>query len=133
MNETKIQSVMLIDDEEIDRKSYERILKKSGIVGDVMSYGYADEALEYLANQAELPVDAILLDINMPRMDGFEFLDAATHRLGEDFAKVIVVMLTTSINPKDQARAENNPLVKDFLNKPLTVDDVFKVAEHVTV
>ncbi len=64
----------------------------------------------------------------MPRMNGFEFLDAAVSELGEGFAKVVVAMLTTSLNPKDQKRAFEFDVVKDIINKPLTIENVQKVA-----
>lgn len=124
----KIGTVMLVDDEEIEQKTYQRVLNRSGIVGDVLVFTYATDALEYLMANPEQTIDVIFLDINMPRMNGFEFLEAATKELGEAFARMVIVMLTTSIDPKDRQRAEENPLVRDFLDKPLTVDHVQKVA-----
>jgi CheY-like chemotaxis protein len=124
----KINTVMLVDDEEIDQKTYQRVLKRSGIVGEILVFTYATDALEYLKSNPEQTVDVIFLDINMPRMNGFEFLEAATAELGEAFARMVIVMLTTSIDPKDRKRAEDNPLVRDFLDKPLTVEQVESVA-----
>ena len=123
-----IERVMLIDDEEIDQRMYERVLKKSGLVNHILTFDYADEALEFLLNNRELEVDVIFLDINMPRMTGFEFLDAAAERMGSGFAKIVVAMLTTSLDPQDEQRAAENDLVRKFINKPLTVDDVRDVA-----
>lgn len=124
----KIKTVMLVDDEEIDQKTYQRVLNRSGIVGDILVFTYATDALEYLKSNPEKTVDVIFLDINMPRMNGFEFLEAATEELGEAFARMVIVMLTTSIDPRDRKRAEDNPLVRDFLDKPLTIAHVEGVA-----
>lgn len=127
----KIHRTLLIDDAEIDQKMYQRILKRSGLTEEVIAFTYADEALEFLRSETAGTVDLILLDINMPRMDGFEFLDAATRELGEAFAHVVIVMLTTSLEPRDRARAADFEVVRDFINKPLTVDHVQRAAELV--
>ena len=124
----RINTVMLVDDEEIDQKTYQRVLKRSGMVEEILIFTYATDALEYLKSNPEQTVDVIFLDINMPRMNGFEFLEAATKELGEAFARMVIVMLTTSIDPKDRKRAEDNPLVRDFLDKPLTIGHVEHVA-----
>lgn len=127
--EHEIGMAMLIDDEEIDRRSYQRVLNRSGLVRDTLMFTYAFEALEYLRENPDVKIDVIFLDINMPRMDGFEFLEIATRELGRTFAKMVVVMLTTSIDPIDQKRAEDNPLVRGFFDKPLTVPHIEMVAK----
>ena len=76
-------------------------------------------------------VDLILLDINMPMMNGFEFLDAAQYYLGEKHPTPVVMMLTTSLSPKDRDLADQNPHVRGFMNKPLTDALVPKLVELV--
>lgn len=125
----KIQRAVLIDDEEIDQKSYLRVLKRSGIVAETRVFTYADTALAYLKAHPQERPDVIFLDINMPRMNGFEFIEAATSELGTDFAGMVVVMLTTSIDPTDRDRAQKSCVVKEFLNKPLTVEQMHYVAK----
>lgn len=112
-------TVMIIDDEDIDQKQYKRLLLRSGRVSDIIQFSYADAALEWIKQQTDLHVDVVLLDINMPRMNGFEFLEALA---AEDlhFKPRILLMLTTSLAPKDRVRAMAHPLVRGFLNKPLT-------------
>ena len=112
-------TVMVIDDEEIDQKQYARLLSRSGRVSEIIQFHYADEALRWIQSQDKTSVDVVFLDINMPRMNGFEFLDALAL---EDvrFQARIILMLTTSLAPKDRDRALAHPLVSGFLNKPLT-------------
>lgn len=123
-----LNTVMVIDDEEIDQMLYKHILNRSGIVQNVISFLSAEEALEYLIRNKDDKIDAIFLDINMPCMTGFQFLEAATEELGTKFVAMVVVMLTTSLNPKDRAKADDFEVVKDYINKPLTNDDIHRVA-----
>ncbi len=124
-----IKVALLIDDEEIDQRQYQRVIKKSGLVERVVVFTYADDALEYILSNPQVEVDVIFLDINMPRMNGLQFLEAASRQLGPGFAKIVVAMLTTSLNPSDQERALEFDAVKEFIHKPLTVEHVQKVAE----
>lgn len=124
-----IKLAILIDDNEIDQRFYNRVLERSGLVEQVLTFTFADEALEHLAASKGLEVDVIFLDINMPRMDGFEFLEAATDQFGNQFAKIVVAMLTTSLNPADRERAESFEVVKDFIYKPLTVEHVQNIVK----
>ena len=127
-DQNKIGCAMIVDDEPFDQMMYERILKRSGLVNQVIGFQYAEDALAHLAQEERPKIDVIFLDINMPRMNGFEFLEAAARDIGADFVKVCVVMLTTSIAPEDRARADSFDAVRDFISKPLSVDDVAHVA-----
>lgn len=115
--------VFVIDDEKFDRMACRRALVKSGIVGDMRLFGGAEEAIAHLET-AETRPDVIFLDINMPRMTGFDFLEAADGLLRRAGRTPRVAMLTTSINPVDRERAENFDLIRHFLEKPLTVEKV---------
>ena len=123
-----IKTAMLIDDEPVDHMMYRRIVNRSGLVGDVISFKGADEALEYLRTPDCPEIDVIFLDINMPRMNGFEFLEAATEEMGANFTKMIVVMLTTSLLKADRERASQYKVVRKYITKPLTVDHISHVA-----
>lgn len=128
----EIKLAVLVDDEKIDQMIYRRVMERSGIVRDVRIFSRAMDALEFLKQDDRPEVDVVFLDINMPRMNGFEFLDAATREFGPDFAKLVVVMLTTSINPHDHDRATSSPVVRKFIYKPLTEEHVHEVAQLVS-
>lgn len=128
----KINTLMIIDDNELDHFLYKRIINRSKRVDNVISFTYADEALEFLKRKDREHIDVIFLDINMPRMNGFEFLAAATEQLGDSFANAVIVMLTTSMATQDQERANEFDIVKAYVNKPLTEADVDLIAEEFT-
>lgn len=125
-----IRNLMVVDDNKVDQMIYRRIIKRSGLVGQVLQFLSAEEALAHLRQKDRAVVDAILLDINMPRMDGFEFLAAATEELGDSFTRMLVVMLTTSLDPRDAARASQFSVVKQYLNKPLVQKHLEQIADY---
>ncbi|WP_157044668.1 response regulator [Roseobacter sp. GAI101] len=120
----KIGTIMLVDDDQVDQMMYKRVIDRSGLVRKIISFQYPDKALEFLKAPDCGEIDVLLLDINMPRLNGFEFLERAVAEVGPAFAKVVVVMLTTSLDPKDKERADSFSIVKAFLNKPLTAADL---------
>ncbi len=126
----RIGHLVAIDDSEFDQMANARLVERSGMVDDFRTFLDATEALAYLRQTDRPRVDAILLDINMPVMDGFEFLDAATAEFGDDFAGIVVLMLTTSLLPKDVERALSYKPVRDFFNKPLSLDLLRQIAER---
>lgn len=127
-----IKTVITIDDEPIDQMIYKRVLKRSGIVENVLDFQLAEQALAWFRTEDHVKPDIVFLDIHMPRMNGFEFLDEAIAEFGEEFAN-IVIMLTTSLDPADRERASQYPLVRDYLSKPLTVENVQLAARYLLV
>jgi CheY-like chemotaxis protein len=122
MTENVIETLIYIDDDEIDQMILSRIASRDQRVKNLIGFQMAEDALIFLRNQPLRKVDAILLDINMPKMNGFDFLEAATQEFGDNFAKVVVVMLTTSLLPEDKKRAFSYSSVKGFFEKPPTND-----------
>ncbi|MEM9812734.1 MAG: response regulator [Pseudomonadota bacterium] len=124
----RIGRLMVVDDNAIDQRLYRRIVERSGRVDDMISCLSGQEALDHLNEEGSGPVDVILLDINMPRMNGFEFLEVATERLGPDFASMVIIMLTTSLDPGDVVRAQRFGAVRDLFHKPLTSTHIDQIA-----
>lgn len=113
-------NIMLIDDEKMDQMIYRRVLKRYNNIAWVGSFTSAMDALDHLRDPSAVRPHFIFLDINMPRHNGFDFLDMAIEEFGEDFVELIVFMLTTSLDPQDQTRAEGYHMIKEFVSKPLT-------------
>lgn len=118
-----INCILLIDDDGAINFIHRHILKKSGKVNYVEVALNGLEALNYLSAAGSdinpMP-DLILLDINMPVMDGWDFIEAYTEMAKERSLTIPVVMLTTSYNPDDREKAANYPFIVDFKNKPLS-------------
>lgn len=123
----QIGTALIIDDETFDQRCGYRVLTRSGMVEQTICFSYAEEALDFLGQDDTPDVDLVLLDINMPRLNGFDFLERATQELSDTFAKAVVVMLTTSLSDADQARASQFTVVKDYINKPLKADHMTRL------
>jgi CheY-like chemotaxis protein len=124
-----IDTLMTLDDEPIDQKLNKRIITRSALVDTLVQCNDGPSALAYLADPNNRPIDALLLDINMPGMSGFEFLEAAVARFGPRFCRVTVVMLTTSVSEADRQRAMAFEVVQDFLRKPLKLEYLERIDE----
>lgn len=121
---------MMIDDNILDHTLYRFLIERTGLVEELVSMLDAREALTYLAKNHE-KIDLILLDINMPGMSGFDFLEEVREMLGDEFTKPIIIMLTTSMDPKDIDRASRYQMVKDYCNKPLSEQNIEEFARLV--
>jgi CheY-like chemotaxis protein len=131
----KYYAVMLVDDNEIDNLINQKMIEASNICEHIFIHSGAKSAIEFLKNIEKLakgPLDLylpeiIFLDIDMPLMDGFQFLDEF-ERLSEGIRKHCkVVMLTSSLNPQDMNKAKKNQFVLKYINKPLTQENLKKL------
>ena len=124
-----MKTVMLIDDSEADLLFSRIIVSRSGVCDDVLEFDCARNALAHLEAPAGHDVDMILLDINMPGMDGFQFLQAYQKLQRNAHARAIVVMLTSSPDPRDREQAESFDCVRGYVVKPINLAAAQRLSE----
>lgn len=133
----KLNCILLVDDDEGTNFYNEIIIDKANITNHVEITLNGKEAIEYITYSGEDHEDVtihpkpvlILLDINMPVMDGWEFLESFQKLKEKHKGKAIIVMLTTSSNPDDRTRAISTLNVADFKNKPLSAKILNEIME----
>ncbi len=125
---TEIKTVCIVDDDIIFVEITKRVLQKSGFFNDLLIYENGDSALnglnKIIGNGGHLP-KIILLDLNMPLMNGWEFLDQLSKVLYKN--KISVFVASSSNDPNDINRAKSYQSVVDYIVKPICNDDVIRI------
>ena len=125
-----LNCVLLVDDNDSDNFIHTRVLEKSGITKHIRIAMNGQEALDFLTSKENCgqsendytQPELIFLDINMPVMDGWEFLEEYNKLDDNQKGKVVLVMLTTSLNPTYKTRAEAIIHGGSFQFKPLSLE-----------
>ncbi len=127
-----VNCVLLIDDDKAINFFNERVVTKHSSFDMVNTVQSGKAALEYLAavkNQKATKPDLIFLDINMPAMNGWEFLMEFSKFDKSTIAGIKVILLSTSSNPDDVNMSVKNHSVDDFISKPLSKGQLDNVLE----
>jgi len=111
--------ILMIDDNEDDLLFTRIALTRCGVDYDISAHTKAQDALDELRCTSGSGVDLILLDINMPVMNGFDFLEAFEALAPEQRGTAVVVLLSSSRDALDRERAARFASVRGFLTKPL--------------
>lgn len=126
----KLNSILLVDDDPDDNYYHQIIINKMNMVNQIDIAVNGIEAIAYLKNENHIPPDILFLDLNMPKMNGWEFLEQYKSFSAEKKAKVLIVILTTSANPDDIKRAKEIEDVTGFETKPLTQELLTEILEQ---
>jgi len=113
------KTCLLIDDNYIDNFVTRRILESSNFAVNIFVHQSATDAIDAIRNGLIDP-DVIFLDLRMPLMNGFEFLQEYDKLTGHDKSHTKIFMLSSSLDPVDVKRSDQNKYITQFIHKPLT-------------
>lgn len=128
----RLHTILLVDDDAPTLFLNKLVIQDLNCTDRVLTAENGRQAIDMLTEKKDdgfLCPDLILLDINMPIINGWEFMDKYQTLSAKQKAKIVVVMLTTSLNPDDRSRAESIEDIKDFVSKPLdeiTLKDIIE-------
>ncbi len=129
---TPLNRILLVDDDAVTNMIHCRVIERSGHVNAIDVATDGQEALDLLradlAAGRPLP-ELIFLDINMPGMGGFEFLEHYAELSIAPDVQLIIVMLSTSLLRADHMRAQADPNVHSFCDKPLRLEKLLELVE----
>jgi CheY-like chemotaxis protein len=121
----KINTICVIDDDHIYHFTLSKLVEKSKLFNELLSFTDGEQALSFFrknaGNSDEWP-DVILLDINMPMVDGWYFIEELTRMMTNSQKKILVYMVSSSVDSRDIDRARNVNILQDYIIKPVTLD-----------
>ena len=119
----------IVDDDNVYIYGFKKLISLKSLNANISSFRNGSEAIIHLKNLEHTPIlpDVIFLDINMPHMDGWEFIQQFAEiksRLGKS---ITVYMISSSIDLNDIYRAKNIPEIADYLFKPVTEEQLNEI------
>lgn len=124
----KKKSLLLIEDDSVDAMTIKRVLDKIGAIDELVHLTNGEEGLEYLRNPENTVPYIIMLDLNMPRMNGLEFLEEI--KSDQELCRIPVIVLTTSTNTCDIDDTFSHS-VAGYMVKPVDYDNLSLIIQTV--
>lgn len=129
-------NIMLIDDDEIFTYIIKKIIDETQLADQINIFGNGREAITYLekvANEADSLPEVIFLDLNMPILDGWGFLEEYIQLKPNLCKKINLYIITTSVSPMDFKKAKTYSEVSDFIVKPMAKERFVEIIKELSV
>ena len=127
---SKIETVAIIDDDDIYQFATKKFIKATNLIESIYTFFDGEEAIDYFKlhkhDNTKLP-DIIFLDLNMPIIDGWQFLEDYSLFKDEIKKEIIIYIVTSSINPDDLIKARSIRGISDYLVKPMTTKKFLEI------
>ncbi len=131
-----VQLCCIIDDDPIFIYGTKRIMKEVEFAENIIVYNNGQDAvdgLKKIINEGGLLPDVIFLDLNMPIMNGWEFLEEYKNCQHDESKNTIIYIISSSVDPRDLERVKHYNQVDTYILKPITPDDLGKILGSTTV
>lgn len=119
-----LDKILCIDDDPITLMLCKMVITKTSFSKETATAKNGEDALKYFDTLKTNPTDTkpqlIFLDLNMPIMGGWEFLDSFNTAKYNEFHDTKIIILSSTIDPDDLVKSKNYPMVIDFLSKPIS-------------
>ncbi|GGG38684.1 response regulator [Croceivirga lutea] len=121
-----LKKILLVDDNKATNFIHTKFVKETNMVEEVVAFQAGENALDYLVETDVFP-EIIFVDINMPTMDAWEFLDRFNELARIEKENTKVFLLTTTISPTDEEKVKAYPIISKMMFKPLDVPTFKKI------
>lgn len=128
-----LDTILFVDDDPITLMLCKKVISKAAFSNQIITAQNGEEAINLFRNllddlEKTIP-ELIFLDLNMPIMGGWEFLEEFSKPTFKQFHNIKVIVLSSTIDPEDLEKIKEFPMVMDFLPKPISLSMLNKVAE----
>ncbi len=129
----KLLVICIVDDDDVYKFTLNKTIESQNFANKIMMFSDGEEAIDFLSDNLNDPnnlPDVIFLDINMPIMDGFEFMEEYIKIKPYVGKKIIIYMVTSSIDPIDIERSKAISEISDYIVKPIDAKQLAEIVEN---